>query len=266
LARSHQDDATAAFLVNAGQPLVLSGPPRNIRGQLQVQNRSDQKLVRSPHLSSARGSARISKSISKTLQSQPLLSEIVSLRRIVVRPHTHCSVPIALTLDPHTAPGMYDAHLQVEGEQRDVIVHVTEDLSFSMSPNSLTLANRPGETFERQVMFANHGNVPLLIKSIGAVVLDDELAVCRAVRGALHEAGAAMKSVDDLAVALGHQLTKVFGTQALKIENDKLTLEPGRSQLLDLSISLPEKLNARTRYTGYAAISTGNLDFTIVPE
>ena len=75
-----------------------------------------------------------------------------------------------------------------------------------------------------------------------------------------------MSTVDDFAVALGHQLAKIYETLSLKVQNEKLTLEPGQSQLLDLSITLPEKLNARARYTGFAVISTGNLNFTIVPD
>jgi hypothetical protein len=253
------------MLVNSEQPVILSGPPRGVRGQLEVHNDSDRTVSRSPRLVSMGSAARAAKS-GRSGVAQPLQGANLALRRIVVRPHTHCAVPISLALNPYTAPGMYEAKLEIDEEHHDVIVHVTEEISFSITPDSLVLPNRPGEKFERHVMVVNRGNVPLVIRSIGAVVLDDELAGCRAIRGALHEAGATMKSVDDFAAALGHQLTKIYDTQTLKVQNDKLTLEPGKAQSLELTISLPEKLNPRARYSGFAAISTGNLDFTIVPE
>ena len=52
----------------------------------------------------------------------------------------------------------------------------------------------------------------------------------------------------------------------LKVQNDAVTIEPGRTQSVDLTITLPEKLESRSRYSGYAAISTSSLTFTIVPD
>ena len=52
----------------------------------------------------------------------------------------------------------------------------------------------------------------------------------------------------------------------LKVQNTAVTIEPGQTRAVDLTITLPEKLESRSRYSGYAAISTNNLTFTVVPD
>ena len=254
-----------AVLPDAAEPLVLIGPPRGIRGEFRVQNPTERKIiVRQPLLkrgvSAPRGKGAAAKVVT------PIPEEALLLRRIVVRPGQSRPVPIALTLDPTTPPGTYQAQLDVDGEMRTVVMHVTEDASFSIAPDELVLPNRPGEKVQKQVVFTNHGNVPLSVRTIGTVVLDEELAHCRALRGALDEVGDTMKNLDDFLVALGKRYKAIYATLVLKVQNDKVTVAPGETKPVDLTITLPERLEPRSRYTGYAAISTGTLTFTIVPD
>jgi hypothetical protein len=143
---------------------------------------------------------------------------------------------------------------------------VTEDVTFAITPDELVLPNHPGEKVTKQVVFTNQGNVPLPVRNIGTVVLDEELAHCRALRGALDEVGDTMKNLDDFLVALGKRYKAIYATLVLKVQNEKVTVAPGESRAVDLTITLPEKMEARSRYTGYAAISTRTLTFTIVPD
>ena len=145
-------------------------------------------------------------------------------------------------------------------------MHVTEDVSFSIEPAELVLPNRPGEKIKKEVVFSNVGNVPLAVRTIGTVVLDEELAHCRALRSALDDVGDSMKNLDDFLVALGKRYKAIYATLVLKVQNEKLTVAPGETRPVDLTITLPEKMESRSRYTGYAAISTGTLTFTIVPD
>jgi hypothetical protein len=50
------------------------------------------------------------------------------------------------------------------------------------------------------------------------------------------------------------------------VQSAEVTIPPGETQAVDLTIALPEKLEPRSRYTGYAAISTSTLTFTVVPD
>lgn len=252
-----------AVLPNAAEPLVLIGPPRGIRGEFRVQNPTERKIiVRQPLLKRAAAAPRGKGAKAVT----PIPEEALALRRIVVRPGQSRPIPIALTLDPTTPPGTYEAQLDVDGEMRTVLMHVTEDASFSIAPDELVLPNRPGEKMQKQVVITNHGNVPLSVRTIGTVVLDEELAHCRALRGALDEVGDTMKNLDDFLIALGKRYKAIYATLVLKVQNDKATIASGETKLVDLTITLPEKLEPRSRYTGYAAISTGTLTFMIVPD
>src|SRR5262245_61287059 len=104
-----------AVLPNAAEPLVLIGPPRGIRGEFRVQNPTERKIiVRQPLLKRAAAAPRGKGAKGAT----PIPEEALALRRIVVRPGQSRPVQIALTLDPTTPPGTYEAQLDVDGEMR----------------------------------------------------------------------------------------------------------------------------------------------------
>ena len=147
-----------------------------------------------------------------------------------------------------------------------MVIHVTEEVALRIEPREIVLAHRAGEKTKKTVVFLNQGNVPIQIPTLGTVILDEELVHCRALRGALADVGDTMTKLDDFAAALGKRYKKLYETLALRVQNDAVTLAPGETQAVELTITLPGKLEARSRYTGYAAISTGSLAFTIVPE
>lgn len=252
-------DRTAALMPDAGRPLVLVGPPRGVRGQFRVQNATDRKIiVRQPRLTTA--------AAVRTRAAVALPEAALALRRIIVRPGQSRPVPIALALDPTTPPGTYEAQLDVGGEKRTVVMHVTEEVALSIEPSQIVLPNRSGEKVRRSVIFTNDGNVPVSVRSLGTVVLEDELGHCRALRGALADVADTMKNLDDFLVALGRRYGHIYETLVLRIENDNVTVAPGETKALELMIKLPEKLDLRSRYNGYAAIATNNLTFTVVPD
>ena len=175
------------------------------------------------------------------------------------------SVPVALSLDPRTPPGTYYLELQVQDQMREVVMHVTENVALRISPDTVVVPNLPGEKVTRNVVFTNHGNVPIELRSIGTIVLDDELASCRALRGALADVGDTMTTLDEFAAALGKRFKTIYDTMVLKVQNATISLEPGQTESVKLTITLPGNLDKRARYSGYAAISTSSLAFTIVP-
>ena len=258
-------DSKTPLLADSGLPLVLVGPPTAVRGQFRVRNPTDRKIIMRPPI--LRATAVTSpRAKAAAVKPSPFQDASLALRRIVVRAGQSRPVPIALSLDPTTPPGTYHAQLEIEGEQRSVVLHVIEDVSLELAPQEIVLPSRPGEKIEKQVVFSNTGNVPVSVKTIGTVVLDAELAHCRALRGALADVGDTLKSLDDFVVALGKRYKAIYETLALKVQHDKLTVAPGETQAVALTITTPDKLDPRSRYTGYAAISTSNLTFTLVPD
>lgn len=258
-------DPKAALMPDAAEPLVLVGPPREIRGEFLIRNSTERKIiVRQPLLKTAAPPTGRTKAAAKAAIAA--LPETVALRRIKVRAGQSRPVPLALTLDPRTPPGTYQAALDIDGQQRSVVVHVTEDVALSLSPDEIVLPGRAGEKFQKRVVFTNDGNVPVYVKTLGAVVLEDDAAHCRALRGALQDVGDTMKNLDDFAVALGRRYRAIYDTIALRVQNDEATIAPGETQAIDLTITLPEKLDKRARYAGTAAISTSTLTFKVVPD
>ncbi len=255
--------ASFAQLLDAERPLVLTGPPGAVAGEFHVRNSGSEKLrIAGVRL---RPSAVAGKGTLRNRLSSLLRDDGLELRRIVVRPGQSRPVPVALALDPSTPPGTYHFELQVEGQMRAVLMHVTENVSLRISPDSIVLPNLPGGKVTKHVVFTNDGNVPVDVRSIGTIVLDDELASCRALRGALSDVGDTMTTLDEFAAALGKRFKALYDTMVLKVQNSALTLDPGQTEAVKLTITLPEDLDKRARYSGYAAISTSSLAFTIVP-
>jgi hypothetical protein len=253
-----------AMLVDAEEPLVLVGPPRAVRGEFRLENPTEERVVvREPHLRAATEARGRKKALVEAVR---LPGPAVVMRRLVVRPKQSRPVPVLLGLDPRTPPGTYEAELVVGEQLRRVVVHVTEDVSLVIAPSELLLPNRPGEKVKKRVVFTNDGNVSIPIRSLGTVVLDEELVHCRALRGALADVGDTMTTLDEFAAALGRRYKKLYESLVLKIQNTPVTLEPGQTRDVELTIALPDALEPRSRYSGYAAISVGTLQFTIVPD
>ena len=299
MAAKDKASAARATMLNAEAPLILAGPPRAIRGEFHLQNATTQKLavrdvtfrsvaapaakvaddistrattkVKAADVAKAAKAADVSKAelqradAVKPSRIAAVLPEAgLSLRRIVVRPGQSRPVPVALELDPRTPPGTYHAEMMVNDQKRDVVMHVTEDVSLQITPEEIVLDSVPGAKTTKTVVFSNQGNVPVVIRTIGTVVLDEELVHCRALRGAIADVGESMKTLDDFVAALGKRYKKLYETLALKVQNDAVTLDPGDTKAIDVTVVLPDKLEKSSRYTGYAALSTGSLTFTVV--
>jgi hypothetical protein len=255
--------AQQRLMTDSDEPLVLAGPPRAIRGEFRLQNPTAEKvIVHRPVFRAAAPAGR--KAARAGVAALPEAGLV--MRRIVMRPGQARPVPVALELDPRTPPGTYHAELSINDQSRSVVIHVTEEIELTVTPDEVVLASEPGGKVQRRLVFTNRGNVPIPVRSLGTVVLEDELAHCRALRGALDDVGDTMKGLDDFAAALGRRYKKLYETLVLKVQNSAVTLAPGETQAIDLTITLPENLDSRARYVGTAAIATLNLPFVIVPD
>jgi len=129
-------EKTGLLMGDEGLPLVLVGPPRAVRGEFRLSNPGGQKVVvRQPLLRTTAAPARTQKGSAEGEAAHVL-------RRIVLRPGQTRPVPVALSLDPRTPPGSYQARLEIAGEKRDVVVHVTEEVALSRLDLSTLQATR----------------------------------------------------------------------------------------------------------------------------
>ena len=256
-------------LSSPDEPLILSGPPRKIRGKIEIANNGSQRVrVRD---------ASIHSPTKKTRKGTTVMPGPQRLVPVVLRPGHTRRVPLSLALDPHTPPGEYQAELTIGDRIKPVTLNVVENIELNISPGRFVLANEAGATVTRRVVLTNQGNVPLKIGEIGAVPLDDDLIVCRTLRAALKAVDEDREkktekeeepTLSDYVAEIFHQAKIILDKAGnLRVHNKtgEVTIPPGGSTAIDLEIRLPDTLEKRTRYFGTAAIYTSQLTFVIVP-
>lgn len=259
------DTSRRLLAMSNEEPLVLVGEPQRIKGKLHLTNTGTEEVVlqntqlRTVTTKKGRGKS-----------APPALEINKPLHPIIVRPGRSRSVSVKMALDPTTPPGEYEAELEADGEIKPVIVHIIEKLDISLNPGKLVIRESPGGTATRRVVIQNHGNVPLPIGDIGAVVLEDDRLECRILRRAV----AAIDTENSEATFEDHFRTIIAQVQgvlqqagALRVRNKtgNVTIPPGGTQAIDLEIQLPDTLDKRTRYSASVALYNRNLIFEIEP-
>ena len=226
------------LIADGGHVLTLVGGPGAIPHQLEFHNGGDQLAVlRQATLTSPELEAATGRHLG------------VVMPTVVLHPGQAKRVSIRVTIPLHTAPGRYDGELVVAGEAVAVVIHVVENYELDVAPTEVILENRPGDRTVRQIVCTNRGNIPLVIGEIGAVVLDDELTTCRSLRvvtAAWPDEDGQRDAVDrfvDLYVKEGWKKV-VEHSGVLRSAHGSAVREllPGRTQLVELEITLPDKL------------------------
>jgi hypothetical protein len=173
-------------------------------------------------------------------------------------------------VDPTTRPGEYQVELELAGQTRPVVLHVTEVFSLTLRPGSIVVANQPGHTQRKRIVVTNTGNVTLAISDIGEVDLKDDLAWERAIRIAV-ETGANRpeEEIEKLVVAVlqeVRQRDEPVGSLVVRIPGGPVEVKPGETAAIDLDITLAEGLPHGSRYRGRAPLLTQDLDIVVVPS
>ena len=249
------------LLADGGRTVTLVGAPGPISHQLEFHNGGEQRAI-----------LRQATIVSPQLETATGQRPGVVMPSVVLHPGQARRVPIRITIPIHTPPGRYDGKLLVAGQTVDVVIHVVEDYDLDVAPTEVVLENRAGDRTVRQIVCTNRGNVPLVIGEIGAVVLDDELTNCRSLRAvtaAWPDEDGQHDAIDrfvDLFVKEGwKKVVEHSGVLRVHTAGGSRELLPGQTQVVELEITLPDKLEPRTRYTGVAPLYMSDLTFRIVP-
>jgi hypothetical protein len=241
------------------RPIHLMGPPGRLRGEVSVKNPGDERVFLRPGRLDIAGAAHV--------PANMLQSVAVSMIGILA-PGDSEVVKIRASLHPQMPPGQYRATLMLGDYRYPAELHVAEMLDFDMSPNPVIVENKPGARAHKRVTFANRGNVAIEIGRIGAIALDDELAICRTIRATLNQAADEAKTFDDWLNAYlrqSNELLKKTGLLWVEGPEDPVQIVPGATVAVDFTIRIPDGLESNARYAAVANIYDDNLKILVVP-
>jgi hypothetical protein len=239
------------------EPIRLSGPPTALSGLVRLRNSHDRSRVLR-HVTVSDRSGKLAG-----------LAGQRAFRPIVMRGQEDRVAPLSIALDRFIPPGQYIVELAVEGQTREAVLNVEETVALRLTPKSLVLMGRPGETVRRHVDVSNEGNVPFEIDGIGDVELHDEVAeshmIGRVIGPLLAELPKSPDGIVAALVAVGAR-GPVAGCLGVRMAGGALRLAPGQTAGLDLDISIPADLVPYRRFVGRAAILAEDLDFIVAPQ
>ena len=247
------------------EPIVLVGEPKSLRGELQLHNRGAERLVlREAQMSGAHPGLKFAalKSGNGVLTA-PQTQIAVSA---TLQPGESQRLPLTINIGPHTPPGEYHGALEVAGQTRPLVLHVTEVVKLEIAPRPIVIDDHAGETVVKRVVFSNSGNIPLTVGAIGSVALGKELLMSQGLRASV---GANQSKLESLFLEVirdeRRAVVEPIGTLDVRNLTGTLTLLPGEVRQVDLEIRLPPNLEVGSRYHGRFPIYTSDLDFVIAP-
>jgi hypothetical protein len=225
------------------EPLIFFGPPGAIRGAIRLHNASAESLRLDDvaiEAAELRGPGRV-----------PLQRARLGAR---LQPGEQAAAPLELQADPTTPPGSYEISLQLGETRRKATVYVTEHAALRLQPAEVFLYTDGEQTFQREFVAENVGNVPLRLGARCLVRLADPQEFQLALQEGLKGAGD-QPWEDTARNVLGALERQQVGY--LTITREEVTLQPGETRSGTVTFELPGKLQRFHRYVadwgGYGA-------------
>jgi len=226
-----------AVRVAAGRPeapVVIYGPPGELRGTLRLHNPSPERIrlaglrVEVPDLRGPAGEAVETLHLGARLE-----------------PNQQSAVQALLRVDASTAPGTYAGTLLLGERRQEIQVHVCEELRARIEPRHLTLFTTGQTTFEATFVVENLGNVPFHTGSLCVAPLLDATRfgdpMLRGLSGAPEREP--QEVFRDFLVAWAQQQV---GT--VKLYREDVLVHPGQTTVGKVRIELPGDLKPHRHY------------------
>lgn len=235
-------------------PTILAGGARRVAGACEMQNSSqdDVFLWAVPAKSS-------------TLRDPfgAVISEIPVMQTIPAG--GSISLPLQLKLSRQTPPGEHTITLMLGDEERQMVVHVAENMQLRVEPAMVRLVGAAKAKLSKTLVVTNLGNVSAAIDRLGAVILEEDGGMCRSVQASLRAKGA--EGYEPFLDALVAELaTTRVDMLRVGVPDDVSEIPPGESRSIALEFHLPGDLTPGRRYFGQLAIGSGVIDVQVTAQ
>lgn len=239
------------------RPVLLVGPPRAVAGDITVLNPRDASLVlRDVGL----------KDLSGKLAQIPARQGVTPM---VLRSRQQRQVSIAIALPAATPAGEYRAEIDVMGEGRQAVLHVTEAVSLRVEPRTLWVANEPHRSHRKRLTITNDGNVPAALSDLHDVALRDDLTPAVDTRVVLQAlANKPDLRPEEFVVALLTPLRSggpTVGSLSVGFVGDAAAIVPGETRSVDVEVRLVEPPPPNGRYRARVPVLTETFDVVVMP-
>jgi competence ComEA-like helix-hairpin-helix protein len=236
------------------EPIYFAGPPSAVRGEFVVRNDGDASVC-AVALQVESGKLRTDEGVPLARVALGLPLGAGERRRVALK----------LRLDPSTPPDTYHATFVGGTGRHPVTILVSEHFATRFSPPAIMLPTVAGK-YERQVVVRNYGNVPIIIKDIGAVQLEDKALQCRVIRETIRNTSE-KSTLDQLVGTAVNELKKDFALippLRLRAKNRPVHIEPGADGLLILEVNVPMKLPRGRDFRASAVVYDTRLRLQLV--
>jgi hypothetical protein len=221
-------------LVPTVAPLLFSGPPHNLTGEISLVNPGQEKeKLRSVGVRSAslKGAASL------PLDEMPFFAKLY--------PGQQARVSGTMVVHHATPPGSYPFELTLGNQTLAAIANVEEVIDLRLQPGQITLlAGGPGP-YTRTFIAENKGNVDLATGAQCEAPIFDSYDIPTALLIGLHEA-----DKSSIQTMVKEVLLKWSEIQAgmLITKRDSIILHAGQKKMVDLSFELPHGLKPLRHY------------------
>jgi|307.fasta_scaffold224494_2 hypothetical protein len=243
--------ASVVVVEPSGRPILLVGPPRGVAGEITLVNPGETTLVLRD-FGVADRSGRLVHLPARQRLTMPA----------VLRPGQQQQLRIEIALVATTHPGEYHVAIEITGQERDAVLHVTEDVALRVEPATLFVTNEPERPQMKRIAVSNEGNVAATLGDIRDVALRDDLEPAIDVRLALQ----ALASQPHLVVDALRRDGPTMGRLSLGIAGGPATIAPGETRTIEVAVTLPEPPPPNGRYRARVPLLNATLNIIVTPS
>jgi hypothetical protein len=193
---------------------------------------------------------------------------------------------LSASLDRQTPPGTYAIELDLDGVVQRAVLRVAEDVSLTLSERELVVSGDADVEQTRTLLLTNRGNVPLLVRQIGPVDLEEDvprpsllerlgvLPPEDAPRGTLLQRMGVVGYVPPAGASTEERRTVIClaegddeprPTLAARLL-EAITIAPGEVAITEWIVTVDGPLRPGARYRASAPLYTADVAFVVTPS